>query len=82
MGKNLQKELEFPNKADMRMQPDLAELNNILQDRVMDGALTTFGMGVRLVPRRDSCQMLFIWHAKEVLSQLQPADLHPSLQTT
>jgi hypothetical protein len=47
IGENLQEELGFPDKADMRAQPGSgwtpAELNNILQAHVVDGALTTFG---------------------------------------
>ena len=47
IGENLQEELGFPDKADKRAQPGTgwtpAELNSILQDHVMDGALTTFG---------------------------------------
>ena len=47
IGENLQEELGFPDKADMRAQPGSgwtpAELNNILQAHVMDGALSTFG---------------------------------------
>jgi hypothetical protein len=43
----LQEELGFPDKADRRAQPGTgwtpAELNSILQDHVVDGALTTFG---------------------------------------
>ena len=40
-------ELGSPDKADKRAEPctgwTLAELNGILQDHVVDGALTTFG---------------------------------------
>ena len=47
IGENLQEELGFPDKADKRAEPGSgwtpAELNSILQDHVVDGALTTFG---------------------------------------
>ncbi len=47
IGENLQEELGFPDKADKRAESGsgwtLAELNSILQDHVVDGALTTFG---------------------------------------
>ena len=47
IGENLQDELGFPDKADQRAQPGSgwtpAELNSILQDHVVNGALTTFG---------------------------------------
>ena len=47
IGENLQEELGFPDKADKRAQPGAgwtpAEFNHILQDHVVDGALTTFG---------------------------------------
>ena len=43
----MQEELGFPDKADKRAEPGSgwtpAELNSILQDHVVDGALTTFG---------------------------------------
>ena len=49
IGENLQEELGFPDKADQRAQPGTgwtpAELNSILQDHVVDGALTTLGCG-------------------------------------
>ena len=47
IGENLQDDLGFPDKADGRAPPGTgwtpAELNNILHDHVVDGALTTFG---------------------------------------
>ena len=47
LGENLQEELGFPDKADKRVHPGTgwtpAELNNILQAHVVNGALTTFG---------------------------------------
>ena len=47
IGENMQDELGFPDKADKRAQPGSgwtpAELNSILQDHVVNGALTTFG---------------------------------------
>ncbi len=46
-GESLQDELGFPDKADKRAQPGSgwtpAELNSILPDHVVNGALTTFG---------------------------------------
>ncbi len=47
IGKNMQDVLGFPDKADKRAQPGSgwtpAELNSILQDHVVNGALTSFG---------------------------------------
>ncbi len=47
IGENMQDVLGFPDKADKRAQPGsgwtTAELNSILQDHVVNGALTTFG---------------------------------------
>jgi hypothetical protein len=47
IGENLQDVLGFPDKADQRAEPGtgwtLAELNHILHEHVVDGALTTFG---------------------------------------
>ena len=47
IGENMQDELGFADKADRRAAPGTgwtpAELNNILQAHVVDGALTTFG---------------------------------------
>ena len=47
IGENMQDELGFADKADKRAATGtgwtLAELNNILQAHVVDGALTTFG---------------------------------------
>ena len=47
IGENLQEELGFLDKADQRAEPGSgwtpAELNNILQSHVVDGAFSTFG---------------------------------------
>ena len=47
IGENMQEELGFPDKADKRAQPGSgwtpAELNRILHEHVVSGALTTFG---------------------------------------
>jgi hypothetical protein len=47
IGEIPQEELGFPDKSDRRAQPGTgwtpAELNNILQAHVVDGALKTFG---------------------------------------
>ena len=47
IGENLQEALGFPDKADKRERPGTGwtpdELNHILQEHVVDGALTTFG---------------------------------------
>jgi len=47
IGENLQEALGFPDKADRRARPGTGwtpdELNHILQQHVVDGALTTFG---------------------------------------
>jgi hypothetical protein len=47
IGENLQDVLGFPDKADQRAEPGSgwtpAELNHILHEHVVDGALTTFG---------------------------------------
>ena len=47
IGKNMQEELGFPDKADKRAQPCTgwtpAELNRILHDRVVAGELSIFG---------------------------------------
>jgi hypothetical protein len=59
IGENLQDELGFPDKADKRAQPGSgwtpAELNRILQDHVVNGALTTFALSL------DICQ--YLWSA-------------------
>ncbi len=47
IGENLQDELGFPDKANQRAEPGRgwtpAELNHILHNQVVDGALNTFG---------------------------------------
>jgi hypothetical protein len=47
IGENLQDVLGFPDKADQRAEPGSgwtpAELNHLLHEHVVDGALTTFG---------------------------------------
>jgi hypothetical protein len=47
IGENMQDVLGFPDKADKRAQPvsgwTPAEQNSILQDHVVNGALTSFG---------------------------------------
>ncbi len=77
---NLQEELGFQDKADMRVQPGTcwtpAELNNILHTHVVN--IDNFWLcrvGVRPVQRRDVCQMLSFWYVKEELSFLQPQGL-------
>ncbi len=63
----MQDELGFADKADKLAATGTswtpAELNNILQAHVVDGALTTFGcvelgMGVRVFQGHYECQML------------------------